>query len=438
MAGVLKVGVAGLGTVGSSLIRSIQKREGRFKDLDQHSFVVSAISARDKNIDRGIDCLRYEWFDDPLIMAGEADIDVFVELIGGEDYPAYDAVRIALMRGCHVVTANKALIASHGKDLALLAQKNNAILNFEAAVAGGIPIIRILKNYVEYDEINRVYGIINGTCNYILSHMNNLGLSFQDCLEEARRQGYAEGDATFDINGVDSSHKIAILSAIAFGIDTSVEGVYCEGISNITLEDIRGAADFGYCIKFLAMARRKGKGIIRYVYPVLLKYDSVMALVDGITNAVVIETNGLGKLTMTGPGAGGSATASAVLGDICSIAKTNTQKSVSWALGKESSSFSVIHCDGVYEEEKEYFIRLTIRNFEGILDKITSQMSDFNISLRLFSCPHQEENSQEFSVFMITHKVSGKLIRDAIECFNGKSDAIRYSCVICIENFESI
>ncbi|AKK20431.1 homoserine dehydrogenase [Candidatus Liberibacter africanus] len=432
MADVLKIGVAGLGTVGSALIRNIQEREEILKDTNQCSFVVSAVSARDKDIDRGINFLTAEWFDDPLEMASKADIDVFVELIGGEGHPAYDSVNIALMRGCHVVTANKALIARYGNDLSLLAQKNKTTLNFEASVAGGIPIIKVLKDSIEYDEVTRIYGIMNGTCNYILSHMHNSGMSFQDCLEEAKRCGYAEDNSEFDINGIDSTQKIAILSSIAFGTNTSVDGVYCEGISNITLEDIRSAEDFGYRIKLLAMAQRKGKEVIRYVYPVLLKYDSTMALVGSINNAVIIETGRLGKLTMIGPGAGGNPTASAVLGDICNIAKMNTDMPLLYS-GK-SSTFSAIHCDNVYEQEREYFIRLKICNLEGILDKITSQMSDFNIPLRLFNCSHQEENSQECSVFMVTHKVSGTFIYDAIKCFNSKSDAIKYFRVMCIEN----
>ncbi|MEG8099469.1 homoserine dehydrogenase [Candidatus Liberibacter brunswickensis] len=435
MADVLKIGVAGLGTVGSALIRMIQKHEEKLKDINHNSVIISAVSARDKNIDRGIDLLNIEWFDDPIVMASKANIDVFVELIGGESYPAYDAVNIALTRGIHVVTANKALIARYGNDLSLLAQKNKTTLNFEAAVAGGIPVIKVLKDFVKYNDIKSIYGIMNGTSNYILSNMNNLELSFQDCLEQAKKCGYAEDNYEFDINGVDSAHKIAILSSIAFGISTSFDGVYCEGISNITLEDVRGAADFGYCIKLLAMAKRQGNGIIRFVYPVLLKSDSTMALVDGITNAVIIETDGLGKLTMVGPGAGGNPTASSVLGDICNIDKINNiDKSVSLALGNINSTFSTIDCNNIYEQEREYFIRLKICNYEGVLDQIFSQISSFNISLRLSTCPHQGENFKECSVFMITHKVSGTLIYNAIKYFNEKNDVIRNYCVICIED----
>ncbi|KJZ80609.1 homoserine dehydrogenase [Candidatus Liberibacter solanacearum] len=433
MENVLRIGVAGLGTVGSSLIKIIQEREERLKGTDHLSFVVSAISARDRNIDRGIDLVDAEWFDDPIVMADKADIDVFVEVIGGKGYPAYDSVRVALIRGCHVVTANKALIANHGVDLALLAQKNKTTLSFEAAVAGGIPVIKVLKDYVEYDKINRIYGIINGTCNYMLSHMNKMELSFEECLDEAKRCGYAEDNAEFDINGIDSTHKLAILSSIAFGINTSVEGIYCEGISSITLEDVRVAADFGYDIKLLAIAQRKDEKIVRYVYPALLKSDSTMALVDGITNAVVIETEVLGKLVMIGPGAGGNPTASAVLDNICNIAKIDTKKSVSLALDNVSSTL-IGQCNNAYEQEKEYFIRLKIRNDEGVLDKIIAQMADFHIFFRLLTCPHQDENSQECSVFMITHEVSGISIHNAIQCINDKSDVIQYSRVICIEN----
>ncbi|MBL0849427.1 MAG: homoserine dehydrogenase [Candidatus Liberibacter ctenarytainae] len=432
----IKIGVAGLGKVGASLVKIIQQQADHLKKSYGCSFVVSAVSARNRYMDRDVNIFDAEWFDDPVQMADKAKIDIFVELIGGEGYPAHESVRSALMRGCHVVTANKALIATHGTDLALLAQKNGVFLGFEAAVGGGIPIIKALKDSLACNEVIRIYGIINGTCNYILSHMEKSGLSFEECLQESKRCGYAEDNAELDISGIDSSHKIAILSSIAFGVRTSCEGIYCEGISDITLEDMRAASDFGYCIKLVAIAYRTDKGIVRCVYPALLKRDSMVALVGGTTNAVVIETDILGKLVMAGPGAGGDPTASAVLRDICDITQMNHRQSTSFSLGCAISPVKYGQLNDIIDQEKEYFIRLKIRNHEGVLDQIISQMTKFCISFRIVSCPHQDQDTQECFVCMITHNVLGSFVRKAIKYIHEKNKDVKFSRVICIESFE--
>ncbi|MBA5723716.1 homoserine dehydrogenase [Candidatus Liberibacter sp.] len=435
MEGILKVGIVGLGTVGSSLVRMIQQRVNQLQISCGRKIVVSAVCARDRSLDRGVDFSDAEWFDNPATMADKAEIDVFVELIGGEGDPAYSAIRVALMRGCHVVTANKALLANHGVELAILAEKNAAIFSFEAAVAGGIPIIKVLKDSLPYNEIVRIYGILNGTCNYILSYMDKMDVSFEDCLREAQSCGYAEDNPEFDICGADSAHKLAILSSIAFGVNTSIDGMSFKGISSITLEDIRSASDFGYRIKLLAMAQRTDDGgIERRVYPAMLKCDSSMAFVDGITNAVVIETDILGKLLMVGPGAGGDATASAVLGDIIDIAKIHQKKSLSFALGRPASSLTSCQSNRVNEQKKEYFIRMKIRNFEGVLDTIASQMDKFCISLRILTCPHSDTSFQECSVVMITNAISETSVYSAIEFISNNNSLIEHPQVICIEN----
>src|SRR5690606_4968387 len=260
--------------------------------------------------------------DSPEAMAAEADIDVFVELIGGAEGVADRAVRAALSRRLHVVTANKALLASHGVELAALAEDNSVLLNFEAAVAGGIPVIKALRESLTGNKVSRIYGIMNGTCNYILTRMEKEGLSFEDCLKEAQRLGYAEADPSFDIEGNDTAHKLAILTTLAFGSRIAADEIYLEGISNITIQDIEAAADLGYCIKLLGVAQKTDSGIEQRVHPTMVPRDSVIAQVDGVTNAVAIESDILGEWLMVGPGAGGDAPAAAVVGAIAAGATT--------------------------------------------------------------------------------------------------------------------
>ncbi|MCJ9753965.1 homoserine dehydrogenase, partial [Neorhizobium sp. BETTINA12A] len=323
MADALKVGIAGLGTVGASLVRIIQTRANELATTCGRAIEITAVTARDRSRDRGIDISGIAWFDTPEKMANEADIDVFVELMGGASGAAADSVKAALTRGLHVVTANKALLAASGVELAKIAEEKSVLLNFEAAVAGGIPVIKALRESLTGNTVSRVYGIMNGTCNYILTRMEKEGLSFADCLKEAQRLGYAEADPAFDIEGNDTAHKLAILTTLAFGTQIAADEIYLEGISNISIEDIHAAADLGYRIKLLGVAQLTDSGIEQRVHPTMVPHDSVIAQVDGVTNAVAIESDILGELLMVGPGAGGNATASAVLGDIADIAKSS-------------------------------------------------------------------------------------------------------------------
>ncbi len=243
MSDALKIGIAGLGTVGSALVRILQERKEKLAITCGRPITITAVSARDRTRDRGIDMTTTAWFDDPVELAAKADIDVFVELMGGAGDPADAAVRAALSRGLHVVTANKALLARHGVELAKMAEEKGALLNFEAAVAGGIPVIKALRESLTGNTVSRVYGIMNGTCNYILTKMQREGLSFAECLKEAQRLGYAEADPAFDIEGNDTAHKLAILTTLAFGSQIAPDDIYLEGITNISIEDIRAAED---------------------------------------------------------------------------------------------------------------------------------------------------------------------------------------------------
>lgn len=261
MADSLKIGVAGLGTVGASLVRILQQRANALAVSCGRPIQVTAVSARARDKDRGISMDGIAWFDDPTAMAREADIDVFVELIGGAEGAADISVRAALSRGVHVVTANKALLARCGVELARMAEEKGLLLNYEAAVAGGIPVIKTLRESLTGNNFSRIYGIMNGTCNYILTRMEKESLTFEACLQEAQRLGYAEADPTFDIEGYDTAHKLSILTTLAFGSEIAADAIYLEGISNISIEDIHAARDLGYRIKLLGVAQRTESGI---------------------------------------------------------------------------------------------------------------------------------------------------------------------------------
>ena len=268
-------------------------------------------SARDpKAKDRGVDLKKFRWHDDPLKLARDPDIDVFVELMGGEGDPAKASVEAALAAKKSVVTANKALLARHGVALAELAEKNGAAINFEAAVAGAIPVVKTLREGLAGNSFARVYGILNGTCNYILTRMEQEKLSFADCLKDAQRLGYAEADPTFDVEGHDTAQKLSILASLAFGTKVNPEAVHVEGISSIAPADLEAADELGYRVKLLGVAVRTPHGIEQRVHPTMVPKESAIAQVMGVTNAVTIDVDGFSPITLVGPGAGGAATAS--------------------------------------------------------------------------------------------------------------------------------
>ncbi len=366
MADALRIGIAGLGTVGASLVRILQQRRNELAISCGRAIEIVAVSARDRNKDRGVDLSGVEWFDNPLDLASKATIDVFVELVGGAEGAAETSVRAALARGLHVVTANKALLAKHGVELAKLAEEKGALLNYEAAVAGGIPVIKAVRESLTGNTFSRVYGIMNGTCNYILTKMEKEGLSFAECLKEAQRLGYAEADPAFDIEGNDTAHKLAILTTLAFGSEIAADDIYLEGITNISIDDIHAAADLGYRIKLLGVAQRTDSGIEQRVHPTMVPLDSVIAQVDGVTNAVALESDILGELLMVGPGAGGNATASAVLGDIADIAKSRPGAQQVPVLGRPAHLLEPYRQAAMQSHEGGYFIRLTVLDRTGV------------------------------------------------------------------------
>ena len=434
MADALKVGIAGLGTVGASLVKIIQTRANELAVTCGRAIEITAITARDRNRDRGFDMSGMAWFETPEKLAAEADIDVFVELMGGATGAAADSVKIALERSLHVVTANKALLAASGVELATIAEEKGALLNFEAAVAGGIPVIKALRESLTGNTVSRVYGIMNGTCNYILTKMEKEGLSFEECLKEAQRLGYAEADPAFDIEGNDTAHKLAILTTLAFGTKIAAEEIYLEGITNISIDDILAAADLGYRIKLLGVAQRTESGIEQRVHPTMVPHDSVIAQVDGVTNAVAIESDILGELLMVGPGAGGNATASAVLGDIADIAKSQPGAQRVPVLGTPAVALAPYQKARMRSHEGGYFIRLTVADRTGVFASVAARMAENNISLEsIVQRPKPAQTDMSKTIILVTHATTEASIRKAVEGIKQETYLVGEPQVIRIE-----
>ena len=434
MADALRVGIAGLGTVGASLVRIIQTRAKELAVTCGRPIEIAAVTARDRSRDRGIDLSGVTWFDSAEDLAANAEIDVFVELMGGAEGAAADSVRAALRRGLHVVTANKALLAASGVELARIAEENGALLNFEAAVAGGIPVIKALRESLTGNTISRVYGIMNGTCNYILTRMEKEGLSFADCLKEAQRLGYAEADPAFDIEGNDTAHKLAILTTLAFGTHIAPDEIYLEGITNISIDDIHAAADLGYRIKLLGVAQRTETGIEQRVHPTMVPRDSVIAQVDGVTNAVAIESDILGELLMVGPGAGGNATASSVLGDIADIAKSRPGAQQVPVLGTPAASLTPYKRAQMQSHEGGYFIRLTVADRTGVFASIAARMAENAISLESIVQRSKPDSSvMSKTIILVTHATMEDSVRKAVDAIKAESYLVGEPQVIRIE-----
>ncbi len=414
----LRVGVAGLGTVGASVVRILSRRENALGRGGRGIRLVG-VSSRTRNRDRGIDIDRCAWFDDPVAMARSQDLDCFVELIGGSDGVAKAAVEAALDAGKHVVTANKALLAAHGLDLAKLAEKRGVALAFEASAAGGIPVVKTLREALAGNEIIRVSGILNGTCNYILSRMEQEGLSFADCLADAQRLGYAEADPTFDVGGFDTAHKLSILASLAFGTEIDADAIYVEGISSITPLDLKMADDLGFRIKLLGVAERSKSGIEQRVHPTMVPKDSAIAQVMGVTNAVTIDADAVGEITLVGPGAGGDATASAVVADISDVARGR----VGAPFGLPTARLDKLKRAPMQRHEGGYYVRLSVLDRPGAAAAIATRLAQADISLesivqRRAETPNddpEQRSHRAVPVVLTTYATSETAIRAALE-----------------------
>jgi homoserine dehydrogenase len=436
MVAPLKVGIAGLGTVGAEVVRLIEQQNSVLAARCGRGVKVVAVTARSKTKKRGIDLRGIDWMKDPLAVATHPEVECFVELMGGVGDPALSAIEAALSAGKSVVTANKALIAKHGLKLATLAEKHGGALNYEAAVAGAIPVIKTIREGLAGTDINRVYGILNGTCNYILSRMELEGLSFDECLKDAQRLGYAEAEPSFDVDGHDTAQKLAILASLAFGTKVAQSAVSVEGITSIAAEDLRAAAELGYRVKLLGVAMRTATGIEQRVHPTMVPLSSSIAQVMGVTNAVTIDGAGIAPITLVGPGAGGAATASAVLADIADVAR-NVR---ALPFGRPVDKLKTTTKAPMERHEGGYYIRLMARDLAGTAARIATRLAEQKISLESIVQKHpnggltpigSNKKSSPVPVILITYATSEDAMRRALQAvqsdkvISGKPQVIR-------------
>src|SRR5262249_15790276 len=437
MAPSLKVGIAGLGTVGAAVVRLLERQREALASRCGRPIEVVAVSARSRSKRRDIDLKRLRWVADPVALATDPEIDVFVELIGGGANPAKAAIDTALRAKKSVVTANKALLARHGVAFAAIAEKNHVALNFEAAVGGALPIVKTLREGLAGNSLARIYGILNGTCNYILTRMEQEKLTFAECLQEAQRLGYAEADPAFDVEGHDTAQKLALLAGLAFGTRVDESAVYVEGISSIAPEDLHWAKELGYRVKLLGVAVRTDKGIEQRVHPTMVPKDTAIAQVAGVANAVTIDADAMEPITLVGPGAGGMATASAVVSDIGDIARGVRTA----PFGRPSSRLAVSGKAPMQRHEGGYYIRLLAVDKPGTAAAIARRLAQQNISLESIvqrhpgGRPHGGDvpgrSDIPVPVILITYATSEDAVRKALaavgrdKVISGKPQVIR-------------
>lgn len=373
----LRLGIAGLGTVGAGVLRLLEEQQALLRQRCGRALTVTAVSARNMNKDRGVSLPGVTWHEDARALARADNVDVVVELIGGAEGIARQLVETALTAGKHVVTANKALLAIHGSALAALAEKTDRALCYEAAIGGGIPVVKAIREGLAANRFERVYGILNGTCNYILTKMEQSGADFADVLSEAQDLGYAEADPHFDVGGIDAAHKLAILASLAYGAHVDFGKVFIEGIERIGAIDIQFARELGYRIKLLGLARRTAHGIEQRVHPCMIPLGSAIAEVNGVTNAVVAVGNYSGETMFQGPGAGAGPTASAVIADIVDIARNLILP----PFASPSSVLDYAPASPMALHEGAYYVRLTVVDQPGVMAGITAIMAEHSVSI---------------------------------------------------------
>jgi homoserine dehydrogenase len=405
----LRIGIAGLGTVGAGVVRVLAENAGLIAARAGVPITVTAVAARNRGLNRGVDLGGVRWHEDARALADDPDVDVVVELIGGSEGIARELVERAIAAGKPVVTANKALLAVHGGALAEAAEAAGVVLGFEAAVAGGIPVIKALREGLAGNRISRVAGILNGTCNYILTTMRNEGKEFGVVLEDAQRLGYAEADPSFDIDGIDAAHKLAILAALAFGRQVDFSAVHVEGIRAINALDIRYAEELGYRIKLLGIARETEAGVEMRVHPAMVPKAALLASVDGVFNAVLAEGDFVGTVFLQGRGAGAGPTASAVVADLIDIAR-GTRIPVWGAAGGQVSEQKVLP---ISRHHGAYFLRLMVVDQPGVLADVTAILRDHGVSLESM-LQHGRQPGEAVAIVLVTHETGEAAIGSAI------------------------
>ncbi len=405
----LRVALAGIGVVGGGVVRLLEANRDLIARRAGRAVEIVAISARDRQKDRGVDLSPYRWEDDMAALVEAEDVDVVVEMVGGADGPALTLARQALGAGKALVTANKAMIAHHGLDLARIAEAQDTPLKYEAAVAGGIPVIKAIREGASANEIARVYGILNGTCNYILTLMEREGASFADALAAAQAEGYAETDPTFDVDGIDAAHKLSILAALCFGTRLDIDTVTAEGIRGLIAADIREAAALGHRVRLIGMAERDESGLYQHVQPCLVPADHPLAYVPGALNAVVAEGNFVGRLFFEGAGAGAGPTASAIVADIIDIARDEYGP----AFAMPVDALDAAPAADAGARVGKHYVRLIVEDRIGVLAEIATAMRDADVSIESFI---QRGDDAEGGVLiaLVTHEGPGRAVAAAL------------------------
>lgn len=424
----LRIGIAGLGTVGLGVVAILQQQQALLRARCGRDIEIVSVSARNQNKQRRLDVSGYRFEADPLQLASNTHIDVIVELMGGAEGPARTLVETALANGKHVVSANKALIATHGVALAKSAEANHVSLCFEAAVAGGIPVLKLLREGLAGNSISRMMGILNGTCNYILTHMWEEKRSFDDVLAEAQKLGYAEAEPSFDVDGIDTAHKLAILTSLAYGVAPDLAHIYVEGIRGLTLRDMEFANELGYAIKLLGISQRTPEGILQRVHPCMVEKNTAIASVRGVYNAVQIDGDAAGNIFAQGRGAGGSPTASAVIADIIDIARGN----VSHPFGISSAELVSVPAASMQSLNTAYYVRLGVVDKPGVLADITAIFRDCGISLKSF-LQHGHAPGEKVYIIVATHKTTEKDMQQALAKMASQPNVIEPPFSIRIE-----
>ena len=403
----LNVAIIGLGTVGSGVIKLLKRQKSNIKNRTGIELELVAISAKNKRKKRSVDISPYRWIASPINIAKDPDVDVIVELIGDMDNTARKVIKEAISNGKHVVTANKSLLAKEGSIFEELARKKNVFLRYEAAVAGGIPIIKVLQDSLIVNKISKLYGVINGTCNFILTKMEAEGREYTDVFSEAKQLGYVESDPRLDIGGIDSAHKLALLSCLAFGTSLDFKGVKTEGIDHISIEDIEEAHLIGYKIKLLATAEYQKKLLRQEVSPKLIRKESPIAQVNGSTNIIAIEGEEIGTTIFSGPGAGMGPTASSVVSDLVAIA---SRKSKSTFLNGDKNNSS--NRDKTLTKKSSFYLRFVLKDKPGVIARLSGKLGSCGISINQMK--QKPLPKQKATLIMTTHKTVRKSLEKAL------------------------
>lgn len=420
MSATLRIGLAGLGTVGCGVVKLLQQESALLQARSGASLILTAVSARDADKQRGIDLSGVAWESDATALATRDDVDVVVELIGGSDGIAKTLVETALANGKAVVSANKALIAHHGAALAARAETHQVGLRFDAAVAGGIPIIDVMQHGVASNRFTRVAGILNGTGNYILTTMQKTGREFEEVLSEAQALGYAEADPSFDVDGIDTAHKLAILTSLAYGTTPDLSSIHIEGIRSITQRDMHYAAELGYTIKLLGLSEITAEGILQRVHPCMVPSSAPIARIDGAFNAVQVEGHAVGRVLLEGQGAGEGPTASSVVADLIQLARGEAMS----PLTVPASQLKPLTAAPISSLQSSYYLRLTVRDEPGVLADITAICAKERISVESL-IQHEHTPDEPARVVMMTHETQESSMQNALRAMAGLSSVLK-------------